>query len=99
MVKKTIISEILYTTEAPANAVTNLPIEHVPEGFTNGTIFQINSTKLNIPVVTLSFNNNKKFLEYWKQGLKRTVSWNRYSSEITTQPNNNNLDYMIDPNI
>ena len=32
-----------------------------------------------------------------KQGFKRTVSWNKYRSEITTQLKRNNLDYMIDP--
>ena len=46
---------------------------------------------------TLSMNDNIKFLENIKQGLKRTISWNKYRSEITTQPKNNNLDYLIDP--
>ena len=32
-----------------------------------------------------------------KQRFKRTVFWNKYISEITTQPKNNNFDYMIDP--
>ena len=27
----------------------------------------------------------------------RTVSWNKYRSEITTQLKNNNLDYLIHP--
>ena len=40
---------------------------------------------------------NDKFLENIKQGFKRTISWKKYRSEITTQPKNNNLDYMIDP--
>ena len=31
------------------------------------------------------------------QVFKRTISWNKYRSEITTQPKNNNLDYLIDP--
>ena len=30
------------------------------------------------------------------QGLKRTISWNKYRSEITTQTKNN-LEYLIDP--
>ena len=42
-------------------------------------------------------NDNIKFLENIKQGFKRTVSWNKCRSEITTQPKNNNLDYLIDP--
>ena len=32
----------------------------------------------------LSVNDNIKFLENIKQGLKRTISWNKYISEITT---------------
>ena len=59
--------------------------------------FQINNAKLYVLVVALSINNNINFLENIKQGFKRTISWNKYRSEITTQPKNNNLDYLIDP--
>ena len=31
-----------------------------------------------------------------KRGFKKTMSWNKYGSEITTQAKNNNLDYMVD---
>ena len=48
--------------------------------------FTITSTKHYVPVVTLSINYNIKFLENLKQEFKRTVSWNKYRSEITTQP-------------
>ena len=64
---------------------------------TTGATFQINNAKLYVPVVTLSINNNIKFLENIKQGSKRKISWNKYRSEITTQPKNNYLDYLIDP--
>ena len=56
----------------------------------------ITSPKLYVPVVTLFTDDNIKFLENIKQGFKRTVSWNKYRSEITTQTKNNNLDYLID---
>ena len=46
--------------------------------------FQINNAKLYVPVVTLSMNDNIKFLENMKQGFKKTISWNKYRSEITT---------------
>ena len=46
---------------------------------TSGT-FQINNTKLYVPVATLSINDNIKFLENIKQGFKRTISWNKYRS-------------------
>ena len=44
---------------------------------------KITSTKLYVPVATLSINGNIKVLENLKQGFKRTGSWNRYRSEIT----------------
>ena len=62
-----------------------------------GTNFMITRTKLYVPVVTLSINDNIKFLENIKQVFKRKISWNKYRSEITTQPKKNNLDYLIDP--
>ena len=41
---------------------------------TTGATFQINNAKLYVPVVTLSINDNIKFLENIKQGFKRTIS-------------------------
>ena len=45
---------------------------------------------------SLCQNDNIKFLENIKLGFKTTISWNKYRSEITKQPKNNNLDYLID---
>ena len=56
----------------------------------------ITITKLCVPFVTLSIDDNIKFLENIKQGFKRRISWNKYRSEITSQTKNNNLDYLID---
>ena len=64
-----------------------------------GASFIITSTKLYVPVVTLSINDNIKFIENKKQGFKRINSWNEYRSEITSQPKNNKLDYLIDSTI
>ena len=63
---------------------------------TKSAIFKINSNKLYVPVVTLSINDIK-FFENIKQEFKRTIFWNKYRSEIITQPKNNNLDYIINP--
>ena len=60
-------------------------------------IFQITHTKLYVPVVTLSKENDIKLLEQLKTGFKRTIKWNKYKSQITVQPQNNNLNYLIDP--
>ena len=62
---------------------------------TKGATFQINNVKLYVPVVSLFINDNINFLENIKQGLKRTIYWNKYRSESATQPRNNSSDYMI----
>ena len=59
---------------------------------TTEATFQINNVKIYVPVVTLSINDNINFLENIKQEFKRTTSWNKCRSEITTQTKNNNLD-------
>ena len=43
----------------------------------------------------MSIYDNIRFLENIKQGLKRTVSWDKYRCELTMQPKNDNLDHMI----
>ena len=68
------------------NAVPNTdPVRYQVTSETNSATFQINNAKLYIPVVNLTINDNIKFLENIKQGFKRTISWNRYRSEITAQ--------------
>ena len=64
-----------------------------------GLEFQITDTKLYVPVVTLSKENDIKLLEQLKSGFKRTIKWNKYRSQMTIQPQNNNLNYLIDPTI
>ena len=63
----------------------------------SGATFKITDTKLYVPVVTLSKENNMKLLEKLKSGFKRTVKWNKYRSQMTVQPQNNNLNYLINP--
>ena len=62
-----------------------------------GLEFQIKDTKLYVPVVTLSKENDIKLLEKLKSGFKKTIKWNKYRSQMTIQPQNNNLNYLIDP--
>ena len=54
-------------------------------------------TKLYVPVVTLSTENDKIFLEQLKSEFKRTVKKNKYGSQMTIQNNSSNLNYLIDP--
>ena len=60
-------------------------------------IFQIIDTKLFVPVVRLSKENDIKLLEQLKPGFKGTIKWNKYRWQMTIQPENNNLNYLIDP--
>ena len=60
---------------------------------------KITDAKLYVPVVTLSKENDIKLLEQLKSGFKRTIKWNKYRSQMTVQPQNNNLNYLIDPTI
>ena len=59
--------------------------------------FKILGTKLYILVVTLSKENDTKLLEQLKTGFKRTIKWNKYRPQMTVQPQNNNLNCIIDP--
>ena len=61
--------------------------------------FEINSAKLYVSVVILSINDSIKYLENIKQEFQGTISWNNYRSEVTAQPKNNNLNYMIEPSL
>ena len=58
--------------------------------------FVIKDCKLNVPVVTLSAENDNKLLEQLKTGFKRTVKLNKYRPEMSNQTRNNNSNYLID---
>ena len=60
-----------------------------------GLEFQITDTRVYVPVVTLSKENDTKLLEQLKTGFKRTIKWNKYRSQMTVQ-SNINLNYLID---
>ena len=50
-----------------------------------------------VPVVTLSKENDIKLLEQLKSGFKRTIKSNKYRSQMAIQPQDNNLNDLIDP--
>ena len=86
----------LLISKSTRDADYNVPIDRkidVPEN----AIFQITDTKLYVPVVTLSKENDIKPSEQLKTGFKRTIKWNKYRSQMMVQPQNNNLKYLIDP--
>ena len=59
--------------------------------------FKIKDCKSYVPVVTVSAEHENKLLEQLKTGFKRTITWNKYRSEMSNQTKNNNLNYLIDP--
>ena len=59
--------------------------------------FKITETKLYIPVVTLSTQDNAKLLQKVKSGFKKAISWNKYESSIKTFAQNRYLNYLINP--
>ena len=44
-------------------------------------VFIINDTKMYVPVVTLSKENNKDFIEQQNKGLQRYIYWNEYKTK------------------
>ena len=54
------------------------------------TIFKITSTKLYVPIVTLSTKDNVNLTIQLNGGFKRSVYWNEYKSRIDTKQADNN---------
>ena len=59
--------------------------------------FKITDTTLYVAVVTLSTQDDNKLLDQLKTGLKRTIKWNKYRSEMSNQTKNTNLNYLVYP--
>ena len=62
-------------------------------------VFIINDTKLYVPVVTLSKEDNKYFIEQQNKGFQRSISWNKYKAkEINEDVDANVFEYInLDP--
>ena len=66
---------------------------------TGNAIFIINDTKLYVPVVTLSKEDNKDFIEQQNKGFQRSIYWNEYKTkELTENADDNVFKYInLDP--
>ena len=64
---------------------------------TGAGTFQIRETKLYVPVVTFSTQDNSKLLQHLKSGFKRVISWNKYLSKPELLRQNPNLNYLVEP--
>ena len=59
--------------------------------------FAITDTKLYVPAVTLSTQENTKFLQQLKSGFKRVINWNKYLSKPELLAQNPNLNHLVEP--
>ena len=59
--------------------------------------FTITETKLYVPVVNLSTQDNAKLLTQLKSGFKRTIIWNKYLSKPELLAWNSNLNHLVEP--
>ena len=62
-------------------------------------VFIINDTKMYVPVVTLSKEDNKNFIEQQNKGFQRSIYWNEYKTkEINENADANVFKYInLDP--
>ena len=56
----------------------------------------INDTKLYVPVVTLSTQDNAKLLQKLKSGFKRVINWNKYLSKPELLAQNPTLNHLVE---
>ena len=61
------------------------------------TKFEITETKLYVPIVTLSTQDNAKLLQQLKSGFKKTISWNKYQLSIKTSAQDRYFNHLVDP--
>ena len=59
------------------------------------TKFKITETKLYVPVVTLSTQDNAKLLQQLKSSFKRIINWNKYESSPKSYAKNRYLNQSI----
>ena len=59
--------------------------------------FTITETKLYVPVVTLSNQDNAQLLMQLKSGFKRTINWNKYLEKTDLFRQNPNLNHLFEP--
>ena len=59
--------------------------------------FATTDTKLYVPVVTLSTQDNSKLLQQLKSSFKRVINWNKYLSKPELLAQNPNLNHLAEP--
>ena len=59
--------------------------------------FAITDTKIYVPVVTLSTQENAKLLQLLKLGFERVINWNKYLSKPELLAQNPNFNHFVEP--
>ena len=59
--------------------------------------FALTDTKLYVPVVTLSTQENTNFFQQLKSGFKRVINWNKYLSKPELLAQNPNFNHLVEP--
>ena len=70
-----------------ANCVTNVANQN--------PTFKVTETKLYVPVLTLSTQDNAKLLPQLKSGFKRAINLNKYLSKPELLAQNPNLNHLV----
>ena len=61
--------------------------------------FAITDTKLYVPVIISSTQDNSRLLQQLKSGFKRVINWNKYLSKPKLLAQNPNLNHLIEPSL
>ena len=61
--------------------------------------FKISDTKLYVPVVTLSIQENAKLLQQLISGFKRVINWNKDLSKPELLTQNPNLNHLVESSV
>ena len=77
--------------------INNTQIDNATVNPNQNATFTMTDTKLYVPVVTLSTQENTKFLQQLKSGFKRVINWNKYLSKPELLAQNPNLNHLVEP--
>ena len=96
------LSNSLRTLEMPlinceVNLILTWSSTFVITNSTGVGTFKITDTKLYVPVVNLSTQDNTKLLQQLKSGFKRAINWNKYQSDSKTYAQYQYLNHLVDP--
>ena len=96
------LSNFWRTLEMPlinceVNLISTWSRDCVITNSTGAGTFAIIETKLYVPAVSLSTQDNAKLLQQLKSGFKRTINWKKYQSSVRTYAQNRYLNHFVDP--